>query len=245
LKGARPNLKPGDVVFFTLGLCFGSFVATLSFRLPIHESLTGRSHCPRCGAKLGPSELIPVISFLIQKGKCRHCGYRISPAYPVLEIGTAIALLVFRRTFGVNPIGILNLVVALQFITLAGTDWFYSILPNKILVPLSVSVLLLKIVLGKKALIDAVTGGILGFLFLYAVILFRPDAIGAGDVKMSGVVGMYLGATNVFLGLGLAFVLASIYVLPFLLLGKKKPTDSIPLGVFLSTATLIAVVWTA
>ncbi|QUL98167.1 MAG: prepilin peptidase [Candidatus Fermentithermobacillus carboniphilus] len=228
-----------DFFLALMGLCFGSFLAALASRLPAGVPVTGRSHCPNCQAQLGFTELIPVLSFVLLRGRCKHCGARISPAYPTLELATAVIVPAFLHRYGMGAEGALNLIIAFHFVVLAGSDWLYGILPDRILASLSCFTLLLKLLSGHKAFWSGLAGGLLGFSFLYAVILLRPDAIGAGDVKMAGVVGLYMGASRVFPALGLSFVLAAAYALPLLALGKKKPHDVLPLGVFLSAGSLI------
>lgn len=222
-----------------IGLCLGSFFANFASRFPAKVPVTGRSRCPNCGTQLRFAELIPVVSFALLKGRCKHCGSPISPVYPVLEIATAVTVPAVLHRYGTGPEGVLHLLIAFHFIVLAGTDWLHGILPDRVLASLSFLTLMLKLITGHKAFWNGLAGGVIGFLFLYVVILLRPDAIGAGDVKMAGAVGFYVGASRVFPALGLSFVLASVYAIPLLALGKKKPSDTLPLGVFLSAGTVI------
>jgi len=240
----------------------------LSSRIPKHGALTGRSRCPRCGTQLGVFDLIPVVSFIYLGGRCRYCKERISLVYPLVELSTMLWFLYVFHYGSVlssvpsqstaslpipyTPDGpymshvtfvtlqtVLNAAVGFLLIVTAGSDGLYQVIPNILLLSLLPLVLLAKFLSGKPSLINALLGGVLGFLFLYIPALIRPDALGGGDVKMAGIVGLYLGANQVFPGLALSFVLASVYALPLLILKIKKRTDPLPMGVFLSAGTLI------
>lgn len=237
------------VLVFLLGLFLGSFGGMLSFRLPEREPLSGRSKCPKCGKVLGPFELVPVLSYLFQKGKCAGCGKKISLAYPVVELLTAGSFLLFYTHFGLAAEGLFHLVVAFHLCILAGTDIAHGLLPDTILASCGTFAVMLRITQGLgtglgKTLLHGVWGACLGFGFLYLVAFVKPGAMGGGDVKMAGVIGLYLGFAKVMPALGLGFILSSLYCVPLLLLGKLKRTDTMPLGVFLSVATLIMAVVT-
>lgn len=263
------------------GLCLGSLGGMLAARLPEGEPFTGRSHCPDCGRVLGPLELVPVLSYLMQRGRCRGCGKRISPAYLVVELSTAGSFLLFYRCFGLGFCGVLHLIVAFHFCVLAGTDIMYGLLPNKILLSTALLTFVLRLAAGSglcadsaanpssglalalaparvlasasssvpasgsalpqiwASLTDGFWGACIGFGLFYLVAFIKPGAMGGGDVKMAAVIGFYLGFHKTLPALGLAFVLSSLYCVPLLALGRLKRTDTMPLGVFLSFATIL------
>lgn len=249
-----------DVLVFLTGLCLGSFGGMLAARLPAGEPPTGRSRCPECRHTLGLSELIPVISYVLQRGKCRHCGCRISPGYLTVELSTAVSFLLIYRCFGLGMAGILHIAVAFHLCVLAGTDMMYGLLPNKILLSMSAFVLILRLlghvpVVGLApvspwsarawaSLANGFWGACIGFGLLYVVALVKPGAMGGGDVKMAGVIGFYLGLYKILPGLGLGFFLSSLYCVPMLIFGRLKKTDTIPLGIFLSFSTILIAVLT-
>ncbi len=131
--GSMKSLGPTDIIVFFIGLVFGSFGGMLSSRVPRQVAPTGRSQCPNCKTVLSPWELIPVVSFLIQKGRCKHCGERISGGYILVELSTAVSFVLFYRYFGLGIVGILNLILALHFTVLAGSDMMHGLLPNRII----------------------------------------------------------------------------------------------------------------
>lgn len=239
---AGPSL--GDAVMLVIGLAFGSFGGMLASRVPRKLAPTGRSQCPHCGAVLSPSELIPVFSYLIQRGRCKHCGEKISAGYLLVELSTAVTFVLFYRYFGLGIVGILNLIVAFHFTVLAGTDMMHGLLPNVIVLSGSVFTLLLRLAAPVQGSIwlslrDGLIGAALGFGFFFLVALIKPGAMGGGDIKMAALIGLYLGAWRLFPALGLSFILSSLYSVPMMIAGKLKRTDTLPLGIFLSLGTLI------
>ncbi len=232
----------------------------LAARLPAGEPPTGRSSCPECHHTLGPLELVPVISYLLQRGKCRHCGCRISPGYLIVELSTAVSFLLIYRCFGLGMAGILHMAVAFHLCVLAGTDMMYGLLPNRILLSASAFIFILRlagyahVAGGAPAqtwtaqvwadMADGFWGACIGFGLLYVVALVKPGAMGGGDVKMAGVIGLYLGLYKILPGLGLGFFLSSLYCVPMLVFGRLKKTDTIPLGVFLSFSTILIAILT-
>ena len=236
-----------DLLIFLLGLCFGSFGGMLAARIPLGEAITGRSHCTRCNQTLEPLELIPVLSFLAQRGKCRHCGEKISPAYVIVELSTAVSFVFLYRCFGLGLQGILHMIVGFHLCVLAGTDIMHGLLPNKILLSASGFAIILRMSQAWSSqtwasLIDGFWGALVGFGLLFAVAFVRPGAMGGGDVKMAGAIGFYLGFPAVLPGLALGFAVSAVYCIPLLLLGRLKKTDTIPLGVFLSFGTIVTVI---
>jgi len=243
-----------DCLVFVTGLCLGSFGGMLAARLPAREALTGRSRCPECNQTLGPWELIPVFSFLVQRGRCKHCRGKITPGYLAVELSTAVSFFFLHRCFGLGPAGILHMAVAFHLCILAGTDIMYGLIPNKILLSLSGFSLALRLIGGFRpgslgigsyevaSLISGFRGAALGFGLLFAVAFIKPEAMGGGDVKMAGAIGLYLGFPNILPGLGLSFFMAAAYCIPLLLIGRLKKTDTIPLGAFFSLATIVIAV---
>lgn len=134
---------------------------------------------------------------------------------------------------------LLDMVIGLLFIAIADSDARFHLIPNSLLLYLVPSILAQKVMSGHSPLLDALFGGLAGFTALYVPFTLRPGALGAGDVKLALVSGLYLGKKYVLPGLSSSFIVASIYLLPLLIIKKKKKTDPVPMGVFLSSATLI------
>ena len=177
-----------------LGLVVGSFLNVVAWRVPRRESLVRpRSRCPHCSTAIAPYDNVPVLSWLALGGRCRHCRARISARYPVVELVTGalyIAVVVSQDDAVRIVLGLL-LVTALVPITLI--DLELRLIPNRITLPAAVAAVLATVILDPglvpEQLIAAVAGG--GFFLLAA--LAYPRGMGMGDVKLAGLLGLYLG----------------------------------------------------
>lgn len=246
-----------------LGLCLGSFVNALVWRM--HEGktrsiLTDRSECPRCHKKLSAGDLVPVLSWLWLRGKCRYCKKPISPQYPLTELGVA---LVFVLSYVVWPYPLdawyhithfaMWLVVIVGLATLFVYDLRWFILPDKIVIPLIVLALI-------NILVQFFTHqpygnawetftfylfGLLPISGLYWLIYVfsKGKLVGLGDVKLGIFFGLALGWPGTLLTLFLANVLGFLFVIPPLLRGKLKRSSRVPFGPFLIAAFVIAGLW--
>ena len=240
-------------IVFIFGLVIGSFLNVVIWRLHAGESiLTGRSHCPKCRHVLGPLELIPVLSFLAQKGKCRHCGKSISWQYPLVELSTAILFL-----FAYLPHDLR--VTAYNFFLLART-WFiiatlmvifvsdlkYYLIPDKIIYPAAAVVLMtLPLIYGGEiswaGLFDPLIAGVLGGgFFLLQYILSKGKWIGGGDIKLGALMGLILGLGGLGVALFSAYVVGAAVGLILVASRKKTMKSQVPFGTFLAAGTIFA-----
>src|SRR4051794_14115491 len=176
------------------GLMLGSFLNVVAWRLPRRESLVRPgSHCPGCQAPVRPYDNIPVVSWILLRGRCRSCGIRISPRYPLIEATTAILWLAVLVDKGVSK----ELWPALAFVAIlipaAVIDFEHRIIPNRLmLVGAVVGLVLYAVLLPDKLpehLIAAAAAG--GFLLL--AVMAYPRGMGMADVKLAAVMGLYLG----------------------------------------------------
>ena len=237
------------VVFFIFGLVFGSFYNVVGYRLPKKESLVfPSSHCTVCNHKLGALELIPVLSFLIQGGKCKHCKAKISWYYTIFELLTGLLFLFSYLRFGLTASCFISLVLASILVIVIISDYKYYIIPNEIIV---IGIFLLGIgffLEGGGAfshfswtrawirLFHSIQNGFLSFLLMYGVklfgdFLFKKESMGGGDIKLMFLIGMSIGFPLSIISI----FLASIIGLPIaLVLLKLKSTHVIPFGPFLT-----------
>jgi leader peptidase (prepilin peptidase) / N-methyltransferase len=176
------------------GLIVGSFLNVVAHRLPRGESLVKpRSRCPQCGTQLRPIDNVPVISWLALRGRCHHCGAPISARYPAVELITAalyVAVVASQDDAARIVLGLL-LVTVLIPITLIDLD--HRIIPNKITGPAAVAALIAIAALDTDFLLEAVIGGLAGGGFFFIAAVLYPRGMGMGDVKLAGVLGVYLG----------------------------------------------------
>ena len=214
---------------FLFGLAVGSFLNVIICRLETKESIiTGRSHCPKCGAVLKWLDLIPLISFLLQKGKCRYCKGKISLQYPIVELTTGLLfLLIFNW---------LNIVIACFLIIIFVYDLKHYIIPDKIIFP----AILLALIFNWSNILSAVLAS--GF-FLSLVLISKGKWMGLGDVKLAALMGLILGWPNICLALFLSFLSGAIIGLVLIALGKKTIKSQIPFGPFLSGATILIMLY--
>ncbi|MEZ5189580.1 MAG: prepilin peptidase [Schumannella sp.] len=235
-----------------LGLAIGSFLNVVVYRVPSGRSLTPDSACPKCGTAIRKRDNIPVLSWLLLRGRCRGCHEPISARYPLVEAGTAVAFLLVTARFGPAVLdaatatdavaGAIELVAFLVLtavsIALALIDLDTKRLPNAIVVPTLIAgtVLLAAAALVRGdlvALAGAALGGA-GLFVLYLVLaLVSRGGMGMGDVKLAAVLGLYLGFLgwgNLLVGAFAAFVFGGVFGLALMLIRRAGRRSAIPFG---------------
>ena len=233
-----------------LGLAVGSFLNVVIHRVPRKESVVKpRSRCPGCGTELAARDNIPVVSWLMLKGRCRTCGEPISPRYPVVELATAALFAAMAVRLGVDAALPAFLVVTAGLVAISAVDLERFIVPNRILYPtLFIAAPLLVVaaaVYGDwKGVRTAAVGGALGWALLLIVHLVSPAGMGFGDVRLAGLIGMLLGwlsVGHVLVGLFLGFALAALVGVGLIATGLKSRKDKVPFGPFLAGGAVLAV----
>jgi leader peptidase (prepilin peptidase) / N-methyltransferase len=225
----------------TVGLVVGSFLNVVAWRLPRRESVVRpRSRCPHCGTAIAPYDNVPVLSWVALRGRCRHCRTKISATYPVVELATGglYALVVAMKD---DPLDIalgLLLVTALVPITLI--DLELRLIPNRITLPAAVAAIVAAVVLDIGFLPEQlIAGAAAGGFFLLAALAY-PRGMGMGDVKLAGMLGLYLGravAPAVFAAL-IAGVLVGAAIIARKGAHEGRRT-AVPFGPFLAVGGLL------
>lgn len=204
-----------------LGAVFGSFLNCMAWRIAHGETVwRGRSRCPSCGHVLGPAELIPVVSWLIQRGRCRACGERISPRYPLTELGFALITVLCVLRFDLTVECLRNWVFLCCLFVLSLTDIeVYEIPDGCLITAAAVWVAALPLlwsgwlqVLLHAAAAAALGGGLLVISLALDRIL-KKETLGGGDIKLFALVGLYLGPAGALLALILSCVLGLLFIL--------------------------------
>ncbi len=202
-----------------LGLPVGSFLNVVIWRIPRKESVVRPpSHCPGCDQPIAPIDNIPVVSWLLLRGKCRRCATRISYRYPLIEASTAGAFALVGARFGESIVVIPLLVLTAALIALCAIDIEHLLLPNRIVYPTGFMVLPL---FALSAAVDnqwnslgrAALGGVIAFSVFYAIWFAAPKAMGFGDVRLSLILGFgaaYFGWSTLGYALFLPFLLGSV-----------------------------------
>ncbi len=228
------------ILIFLIGLAVGSFANVLIDRLPQGESIVwGRSHCDFCKRTLRWYELIPVLSYIIQLGKCRNCHKRLSIQYPVIELitGTGFVLLLpYHVSYYLLFISLLVILVA---------DLKYQIIPDSMIV-LGFAAVILNWIGTNQAgnFMQYIIPGLASFVAFYLLwLVTRGKGLGFGDVKFAPLMGLLLGFPGVVIALYIAFLTGAI-VGVILMLGRKKTWKSkIAFGPFLVLGTSVALIW--
>ena len=233
------------VVAGLFGLLIGSFLNVCIYRLPRDQSIVWpASRCTTCGRELAWYENIPVFSYLVLRGRCRSCGERISPMYPVIEIATALIFAGALAWYGWTPLFAVRLLFACAMLVLFVIDLQHQILPNEITLPgigigLAASVFLEPGL--RQALIGAVAGG--GTLWLVRWVYERlrhQEGLGFGDVKMLAMIGAFLGWPLMLLTLVLGSFLGSVVGLSLIASGRGDLGSKLPFGTFLALAAVVS-----
>jgi leader peptidase (prepilin peptidase) / N-methyltransferase len=224
------------------GLIVGSFLNVVAYRLPRGESLLHpRSRCPHCGTQLRAIDNIPVVSWVALRGRCAHCGGPVSARYPLVELttGALYAAVVASQDDAVRIALGLLLVTALVPITLIDLD--HRLIPNKITGPAAVAALIAIVALDPDFLVEALIAAAAGGGFFLIAALLYPRGMGMGDVKLAGMLGLYLGkavAPAILIALlGGVLVGAAIIARKGAKEGRKT---AVPFGPFLALGGMIA-----
>jgi leader peptidase (prepilin peptidase) / N-methyltransferase len=230
------------VVATVLGGLLGSFLNVVIWRLPRGESLvTPGSHCPSCNAPVKPYDNVPVVSWLLLRGRCRNCGAPISPRYPIVELITAVCFGAVVAVRGFDDDLWLELPFIASLIALAGIDLDHRLLPNKIVYPMAAYGLGISLVVATGDFPEHVIAGVGAFAFLLIAVLAYPAGMGMGDVKLGGAMGLYLGV-SVIPALLAAFLTGTLFGLAVIAReGAAARKKAVPFGVFLAIGGLVGV----
>jgi leader peptidase (prepilin peptidase)/N-methyltransferase len=226
-----------------LGAIVGSFLNVVVHRLPRHESLVRpASHCPRCGTPVKPYDNIPILSWLLLRGRCRSCGEPISPRYPLVEAMTAVlcvgAVLVHDTAAGIA----LSLALILIVVPAALIDLEHRIIPNRLTLLGAILALVLGTLLDPAGEPERLIAGLAAGGFLLLAALAYPGGMGMGDVKLAAVMGLFLGravAPAILIAL-LAGVLFGALVIARHGAHEGRKT-AVPFGPFLAVGAIVAV----
>jgi leader peptidase (prepilin peptidase) / N-methyltransferase len=245
------------VFVFVLGIFIGSFLNVLADRLPRGESaVKGRSHCEKCKKTLRWHDLIPLLSFIFLKGKCRYCRTRLSGYYPTVELMTgALFMLTAYLVLGNFQFSIFNfqLIVSLIYslfivsclIVIFFADLKYEIIPDKIVLSATTVSVLYLVFYNQNEILFHLFSALGACLFFLALFIgTKGKGMGFGDVKFAFLMGLILGYPSIIIGLYIAFLTGAIVGCIIVLWRRKKIFGTlIPFGPFLVTGTYIALFW--
>ncbi len=230
------------IIIFILGLSVGSFLNVLIDRLPKNISVTkGRSRCDFCKHMLRWYDLVPIVSFLLLKRRCRYCHKILSYQYPLIEIITGlIFLLSYKYSIDFTQF-LLNSVAFSGFLVLFMTDVKYKILPDQIIIFLLVVTLLNITIFPQNSFLNYLLSALVYYLIFLSIYLFtKGRGMGFGDVKLVFLLGLYLGYPKVIVSFYLAFLTGAFFSLILVFIGRKKMKSTIAFGPFLIFSAIIS-----
>ncbi len=231
------------VIGALLGAIFGSFLNVCILRLPAEQSVVSPpSCCPRCGKGVAWYDNVPVLSWLVLRGKCRHCEESISIQYPLVELAAAAVWAWAAWRYGPTLEAVRAAVFGTLLLGIAMTDAREYIIPDEFTLGGLVTGLLFSVAGGWAGIGQALLGAALGFGLLWIVgtvgtWALKQDAMGGGDIKMMAMVGAFLGWKGVLLTVFLGALLGSVIFVPLALVGRKK---LVPFGIFLAVGAAAA-----
>ncbi|MGP4041702.1 prepilin peptidase [Gracilibacillus sp. D59] len=227
-------------VCFVFGLIFGSFFNVVGLRIPQHTFLSSsRSVCPACNHTLRWYEVIPVFSFLMQKGKCRHCQQSISFLYPIVELITGFGFLLSYLYLGLSLDLWIAIVLVSLFSIILVTDLRFMIIPNKILLFFLPVFILFRVLQPLEPWWSSIAGAATGYGLIALIILVSRGGMGAGDMKLLGLLGVVLGFPYIMLAFFMATLVGLLSSSVVLFKRGFKAKQEVPFGPAIVLGTII------
>ncbi len=238
-----------EVFSFIFGGLIGSFLNVCICRLPNEQSIvTPGSHCPHCKEHIRGYDNIPLISYLLLRGRCRRCRQAISIQYPLVEGITAVLSLLLFMRFGPSLSYVVYFSFAAALIVITVIDYHHQVIPDVISLPGIVVGFLASLVLPGHSFVSSLLGILLGggSLFLVAAVyewLFKREGMGGGDVKLLAMIGAFLGWKPVILTILLGSLIGSIVGITVMIWKGRNFKYAIPFGPFLSMGAMVSLVY--
>ncbi|MDQ6767201.1 MAG: prepilin peptidase [Candidatus Eremiobacteraeota bacterium] len=222
-----------------LGLAIGSFLNVVIYRVPRAESVVfPASRCTSCGHVLAPFENVPVVSWLVLRGRCRRCRSPISPRYALVELMTAALFCLCVAKFGVSLAALAAALLSAYLIVTVFVDIDHLLILDALTLPVAIAGLMIALASGRA--IAALEGAALGALLFGSIYLVTKGAgLGLGDVKLAACLGIFLGFGNSIAAFATAFVIGAIVAIPVLAMRKRRGRDVLPFGPFIVLGALI------
>jgi leader peptidase (prepilin peptidase)/N-methyltransferase len=235
----------GAVFAALFGAIVGSFLNVVAYRLPLGESLaTPGSRCPSCGTPIKPYDNIPVLSWLLLRGRCRACGARISARYPIVEAVTGLlcALVVIAK--GPDEDALLGLVLVLVLVPITLIDLDHFIIPNVLVLFGSAAALVILALTDPDSIVENLISAAAAGGFLLAAVLAYPRGMGMGDVKLAAMLGLFLGRAvgpAMFAAMIIGSLVGGVIMARKGVMAGRK--TKIPFGPYLAAGGLVGLLW--
>ncbi|AKJ63780.1 prepilin peptidase [Kiritimatiella glycovorans] len=242
-----------DLIFFLLGACIGSLLNVCIHRIPREESIVRpRSHCPHCGRLIAWYDNIPLLSWMLLRARCRHCGEPISPRYALVELLTALLFVAVFEVHGLTAVTPVYLLAVFGLILGSFVDLEHLIIPDRVTIGGMVLGPVLSLLVPQlhgtadrfSSLLQSLAGLAAGYGFLWLVAaagrrVFRKEAMGYGDVKLLGAVGGWLGAASIPFVIMVSSLAGSVVGIALIILGGRNLQSRIPYGPWIALAALL------
>lgn len=232
------------IIMAVFGSIVGSFLNVCICRIPEEQSIVfPGSHCPKCNQPIKFYDNIPIVSYLILKGRCRNCQTRISPQYPIVELITAsLSVLLFWR-YGLSLQYVATFTFTCALITITFIDLEHQIIPDIITLPGIPVFFLAAIFIMNLRLMDAVLGIIIGGGILYLIafayeLLRKTEGMGGGDIKLLAMMGAFLGWQSLWFIIMVSSILGAVVGITAMMIKKQDMKYAVPFGPFLSVAAV-------
>ena len=226
-------------VAFAPGLALGSFLNVIASRVPLHRSVSsGRSQCMSCSHEIAAYDNIPLVSWLVLRGRCRHCKAAIPARYPIVELVTALLVAGSVLRFGFTAEAVVVAFFCVVLVAISAIDIEHRIVPNRIVIPAAAIVLVAQTALHPS--LEWLLGALGASTFLFVAALVYPKGMGMGDVKLALLLGAMLGR-DVTVGLMIGFLAALVPAAVLALRhGSKARKIAIPFAPFLAFGAVVA-----
>lgn len=228
------------MLIFILGIIIGSFLNVCIYRIPKNESIVyPPSHCSDCSHKLNYKDLIPLLSYLSLRGKCRYCGGAISPQYPFVEFLNGIIYIINFYYFGLSLDFVFYSIILSILIVISFIDYKHQIIPDGLILLILISGIIHKMLLyfvykENIYLFDSFAGFASAFIIFLLIAIVSKGAMGGGDIKLIASLGFILGLKRIILNILLSFIIGAVLSIVLLITGKKGRKDPIPFGPFIN-----------
>ena len=232
------------LLYAVLGLVVSSFLNVCIDRLPERASIVSPpSHCPTCGRRLAPFDLIPLLSYLLLRGRCRYCGAPIPRRVLLVESVTGLLFVLLWYRYGLSLWLLLATLYTCFFIVIFFIDLEHQLVLNRVIYPAIVVALLAIPLTPNHDAAELLGGGAIGFGLLFLIAFIYPAGMGMGDVKLATFIGLVVGFPSVFAALLISFVAGGLVGGSLLLTGLKGRKDPIPFAPFLVAGGMVAMLY--
>ncbi|MGJ7044583.1 prepilin peptidase [Thermoanaerobacterium thermosulfurigenes] len=232
------------ILVFVFGTIIGSFLNVVIYRFPRNESIVyPPSHCTNCESELKPYDLVPIVSYIFLRGRCRYCGNRISIRYPIVELLTGLIYLILFIYFGISIKSLSYAFLESLLIVITFMDMEHKIIPNKVILIGLIAGVAFRLIMINYGVWDYIVGFLVGGGVLLFISLLSGGGMGGGDIKLMAMIGLFIGWKLTISTLFLAVVLGAVGGIVLVLFKIKTRKDYIPFGPYISIACIISILY--